>query len=79
MKLFLSFCLVLLVLETSAQNTFPTSGNAGIGITSALTHPLTIKPSTDGLGFCYYRLLPTQILVYICSLPTILILTGYTK
>lgn len=50
MKVLLCACLSLLLINVKAQNTFPSSGNSGIGITSSLTHPLTIKPLTDGTG-----------------------------
>ena len=50
MKLLSTLILVIVFSNVNAQNTFPTSGNVGIGITSSLTDPLTIKTATNGFG-----------------------------
>ncbi len=50
MRLLFSFCLTILLLNATSQNTFPSSGNVGIGITSSLTNPLTLRPQADGNG-----------------------------
>ncbi|WP_282086428.1 tail fiber protein [Aquimarina algiphila] len=46
--IFLSVSCVLISLNSVAQNTFPSSGNAGIGVTSP-TSPLQINSSTNGI------------------------------
>lgn len=50
MKLLFTLFFAFALFNVNAQNVFPLSGNAGIGITSSLIDPLTLKPSTDGKG-----------------------------
>ena len=49
-KIIITASLLFIILQSSAQNTFPTSGNVGIGTTSPTTN-LEIKSSTSGWLF----------------------------